>query len=140
MRLDQHRLQLTTRRDLNTGLKATALTNILNIQASGHLKAIYMIDPDDLAQNERLQITLDDVIIFNDAAINIPNTDYWLDLLHSLSKSVAVQTATANITQEQPISFARNLKVDYLRAAAGTTGLTINILFDFRGTILIDAP
>ena len=131
--------ELGTRRDRNTGLKATALTNILNVDSlSGILMAIYCTDPDDLTQNERLQITVDGTVVLNDVAYDIPVTDDFVQLLASIAKGAVISGTAVNtqvgaqLDAKFGIPFDRSLQVSYLRAAAGTTGLTINIVYAVR--------
>jgi len=123
--------------DVNTGLKATTLTAILEIYGMGNLLGMYVTDPDNLTQNERLQIAVDGVALINDVAFDIPNTDFWLFLKNSITKQTFEGTATCKeqVTYE-PISFKERLAISYLRAAAGTTGLTINILYEIEEHII----
>lgn len=131
----QHKIPLSTTVDRNTGLKATTLTNILGlVDRRGLLLAIYAIDPDNAVQNERLQITIDGVVVLNDAAWDIPNTDAFVALLASIAKGAVVESAETGaigslLDAKIGIPFYNQLRVDYLRAAAGTTGLTINIVY-----------
>lgn len=125
-------MNLQTRVQRFTGLKATGLTEILDVSpVPGYLLGIYVIDPDDLTQNERIQITIDGYVVINDAAFDIPNTDLWLYLLRSIAKGSFVHTAVAKELPDHGfgIPFRYQLKVEYLRAAAGTTGLTINVVY-----------
>lgn len=131
--------ELGTRVDVNTGLKATALTSILNVVGvSGVLLAIYCTDPDNLTQNERIQIDIDGRTVLDDPAYDIPNTDDFIKLLASIAKQ-AVLSGTGIPTDPGSfldaligIPFNNRLEVEYSRAVAGTTGLTINIVYAVR--------
>ena len=104
--------------------------------------AIYCTDPDDLTQNERIQITIDDNVVLNDIAYDIPNTDDFIQLLASIAEG-AVHSGTGIATNPGSqldakigIPFKYRLQVEYLRAAAGTTGLTINIVYAIQPDII----
>lgn len=136
MKITQFQLHETTHVDINTGLKATALTTILDLHSiRGRLLAIYCTDPDDLTQNERIGIVVDDEVLLDDAAYDIPNTDDFIHLLASIAKQsvlsgTGIPTDSGSLLDDKGgIPFNYRLQINYLRAVAGTTGLTINIVY-----------
>lgn len=136
MRTTQFHIRETTRVSANSELKATGLTVLLNIiNVRGRLLAIYCTDPDNLTQNERIRISIDGDVLLDDTAYDIPNTDDFIHLLASLAKgSVLSGTATGAdlgimLDDRTGLPFNNRLEISYLRAVAGTTGLTINIVY-----------
>jgi len=136
LKIRQFQIPLGAVVDVNTGLKATTPTVILLLEGIGRLLAIYATDPDNLAQNETIRIVVDDLNLIN-TTVDIPNTDFWLHILESIAKQGWEGNATVtNVLSNTPIHFSRSLLVYYSRAAAGTTGLTINIVYDIEHDII----
>ena len=122
----------STKIDRNPTLKATAWTTILDVKGQGDLIGIAIRDPDDLTQNENLRITIDGAIVLS-APHDAGTTYDRLNIQNSIIENAITAWANVNET-DNAIPFARTLKVEYSRTAAGTTGLDINILYDITET------
>ena len=120
------------RKQTKSALKATTLTKILEVEGRGALRGIRCADPDNLSQNERLQITIDGDIIFNKTDYDIPQAAEILDLVQTFLKGDTTATTDAKLISDQRVPFHKSLKIEYLRAAAGTTGLTIDLLIELK--------
>lgn len=117
--------------DLNSGLKATTMTEILNVNGRGSLLAIMVDDLDGATQNETIKLEIDGNVLLS-TSMDFPNAKSFIELLHSITRQSLVVTTTSGVIiamRNTGLKFHTNLTVSYLRAAAGTTGLTINILY-----------
>jgi len=117
-----------------TALKAIVYTEILNVRGQGHLIAISAKDPDDLAQNEGIRITIDGAVL-GTLQGDIPNTWEHCGLIRSIMENVwKAKAATDYLTTTTGLRFRDQLAIEYVRAAAGTTGLSLTILYDITRT------
>jgi len=121
----------TLRKTANTGLKATAYTTILNLSGRGSLRAIYWTDPDNLSQNETLRITIDGEVVL-DGTRDVPNSWEFLNLTKSIITNTPTTTTDEGVQTEQRIPFHDSCKIEYKRAAAGTTGLSITTVHELK--------
>ena len=112
-----------------TALKATAWATIVSVTGEGELRAIGWVDPDDLTQNEHLRVTIDDVVLFT-VASGVPNYTEYLNLVAIMLDQSYIGMDKAAMPLVPPFPFTRNLKVEYYRDAAGTTGLSIRVLYE----------
>jgi len=119
------------RKTTKTTLKATDYTTILEVNDRGALRGIYWTDPDNATQNETLRITIDGDIVL-DGTRDIPNTWEYLNLAKSILSNTPTVTTDEGVISTQKISFHTSLKIEYKRAAAGTTGLSITIVYTNR--------
>lgn len=121
----------------STGLKATTYTTILNVKGQGRLLGISAKDFDDAAQNETIRISIDDNIILTIVA-DITGAFSYLYLLLAVLKGAGVTwdtfTAADRMVAQRGFAFRNRLKVEYLRAAAQTNGLAINVAYEITQT------
>lgn len=115
--------------DVNTGLKATSLTSILSVKGKGNILSILMKDPDNLAQNERLKLTIDGNVVLN-ATSDIAEGGEFILVMESIATQGLTKSTTVGIQGKQtPVPYSKSFDVTYQRPAAGTTGLTIYIVY-----------
>ena len=124
----------STKIDRNAGLKATTTTKILDVIGKGCLLNISIIDPDALAQNEFVKITIDDTVVLADTnGVDVPSTQTYMAIHDSILLDKPIVSTTELLRTNQKVPFHRHLQVAYKRAAAGTAGLTINIEYELKG-------
>jgi len=119
------------RKATKTALKATDYATILEVNDRGALRGIYWSDPDTLTQNETLRITIDGDVVL-DAAKDTPNTAEYLNLVKSILSNTIVNTTDEPTITSQKTPFHSSLKIEYKRAAAGTTGLSVTVLYSVK--------
>jgi len=116
------------RKIAKTGLKATDYTTILEVTDRGNLRGIYWTDPDNASQNETLRITIDGDIVL-DAAKDVPNTWEYLNIIKSIITSAITTTTDEDVQSTQKVPFHHSLKIEYKRASAGSTGLSLTCVW-----------
>lgn len=121
----------TLRKTAKTGLKATAYTEILNLQGRGALRGIYWVDVDNASQNETLRIKIDGETVL-DAAKDLSNSAEFLNLLTSIASNTLLATTDEHVQSEQKIPFHDSCIVEYKRAAAQSTGLSITFAYTLK--------
>ena len=119
--------------DEETGLKATTLTEALLVRGRGTLRGLSHIDPDNLAQDETLKLTIDGNVIFN-ITKDMANTWGVMNLVMTALLG-AWWDGYANQDSVLGLPFLTYFKIEYLRASAGTAGISIRALYELGGAM-----